>query len=55
MHHAFINMNTNSPHFLNDPRQALTLYAKQKLFQLGIVSSCYLQNLKVRQLPEPEL
>ena len=30
-------------------------YIHHKLIQFSFVSSCYLQNIKVRQLPEPEL
>ena len=55
MHHVFISLNTNSPHFLNEHRQALVLCAKQSLIQFRIVFSRYLQNLKGRQLPETEL
>ena len=49
MNQAFISMNANLL------RQALVLYSKQKLFPLWIVSSCYLENSKGRQLPESEL
>ena len=55
MHHASISMNTNYHHFLNKQWQALVLCAKQSLNYFRIVSSGYLQNLKVRQLPKPPL
>ena len=42
MNHVVISMNTNSPHFLNERRQALVLCAKIA-YSIRIVSSCYLQ------------
>ena len=42
MLHALISMNTNSPHFSNERRQALGLCAKIA-YSIRIVSSCYLQ------------
>ena len=50
MHQAFISMIVNSNYFINEHRRASVLCAKQFAIQFRIISSCYLQNLKVRRL-----